>query len=71
MSNYKNIQNLIQKYSTKQPQEKWSSVANHKYRNWKILEENMLFLIMWNITYQKMMLIFMALLKYMQRIPKN
>ena len=41
MSNYKDIQNLIQKYSTKQPQEKWSSVANHKYRNWKILEEQL------------------------------
>ncbi len=41
MSNYERINYLLEKYSSKQPQEKWSKEANHKYRNFKILEEQL------------------------------
>lgn len=41
MDNYGRIKYLLDKYSTKQPNEKWSKEANHKYRNYKLLEEQL------------------------------
>ncbi len=42
MDNYHKIQYLLNKYSTKQPNEKWGKSSNQKYRNLKILEEKLI-----------------------------
>lgn len=39
MDKYDEISYLLHKYSSKQPNEKWSKESNKKYRNMKLLEE--------------------------------
>lgn len=41
MDKYSEIQYLLYKYSQKQPNEKWKKESNQKYRNFKILEEQL------------------------------
>ena len=39
MNKYDEISYLLYKYSSKQPNEKWSKESNKKYRNMKLLQE--------------------------------
>ena len=39
MDRYNEINYLLYKYSKKQPNEKWSKESNKKYRNMKLLQE--------------------------------
>ena len=51
MDNYRNIQYLLEKYSTKQAGEKWSNEADLKYLNMKLMRQKLLLFDTINSTY--------------------